>query len=1350
MLSEVPIRFSGTGLSADQLQDLVRWKNKFDYAQKVKEFSRIRSFFDEILRFAAKVNNPEIYLLVGQLARLISIDAKTREALHMSLIQGNSEAGEVLAQVSIERENYKKAAEYLCRAALLAGQELSVDRVVAIGRCISKIEDRDVIGLSSLLRDSLSVRILHVVRRVIAFSLVKENREAATLVLSGQIDEARKLAPNASVFQELPPILENADWLYPKIRGGIEKLTEVMPVAESTPAVRQFYPQQLRGRITTYYADRGYGFLVEDVHQQAYFFHLSSASGVLKDQLGKSIVGQRVTFTTGPRMTTSAKYESASDISIESPEFDRSIPNISIGKPKGDKPLPRKPSKYRDAKAAEWDGKLEQAEKLYLSVIDSRGEYTLSAVKDLARVLDRLNRPIDSVRLLDDYRSSFPTEDLRSLDNQRATHLIRAENYGEAAKVYRRLHESARFSEKKAIMKSEVRCLMLDRDFANAIKVLQGMKSLFPEDRVSIVEMIEKASSALNDGLSSADEEELLRLAGGTSGLSAFCESLLNSCKLIGVDDRAKEKDYFDRADFSKVERQLDSLRGRVPEQKAQLSLSLAAMSWRSPVAAGDRMVQDFLRKSLTFFGENAISVGLHRDTARCYLSEALSLEFQPSKRGDSLPLTQLLSTYLRDIPSPSELMSQDGRFYPYSVLTALESDSTGWQEFLRDLPFYSVHSPVVLRLLTSSLNDREVSIALPTMREIQDQESKEKSRVNTERAELRALISSGVTGVSWLEDSSNRLIKCARESRFTLDRERLSQLSRICAESARYWDEREYVERELGYGRLKAQLQSVLDDIQKQPTRIAIEYLAPFADELASKIQADWENFSTSSKPQLELTNVLSGHGYYVPHENGTVTVKLELSSAEGSAPIEGASVRVLGDGELSLVENCDSPEVLRGGQRREIAVLLRPTDQQLLDRAFTLRASLEFRRRSDGASDNLEFTIPIRIGQRETFTQINNPYKDYAGGTVVAEPEMFFGREELISGIIDQCCSGPAGQCFVLYGQKRSGKSSVLEQLERRITKPVLPVLATVGTIETTDSNTNFIRLLLNELERKLKNVFKETFSNIVRSDLIVEQPIEAFRKSIELVIDMLKERGWDAPRIVFLVDEFSYIYEYIKEGIASPTFMRQWKALLQLKTFSAVLVGQDSMPRFISEYRNEFGVIKSERISYLTESEARQLAENPILLDGESRFKGNSMAALLRLTAGSPYFLQIFCDRLVRHLNSQCAPFVTEADIDEIKRQLVLSDVRLHIDDFDPLISVASESVAEAPRENYLGLLASIANNSDIFVGARASDLASISDTTALLKDLADREVITSDAAQRVLIRVGLFSEWLRNNI
>src|SRR2546426_1075633 len=97
-----------------------------------------------------------------------------------------------------------------------------------------------------------------------------------------------------------------------------------------------------------------------------------------------------------------------------------------------------------------------------------------------------------------------------------------------------------------------------------------------------------------------------------------------------------------------------------------------------------------------------------------------------------------------------------------------------------------------------------------------------------------------------------------------------------------------------------------------------------------------------------------------------------------------------------------CHSPEVLRAGESREVELLVRPTATQLRDQAFTLRSRLRYRLRSGDSACTGEVTLPVRIGTPSDFQPIANPYGQYSGGKVVADPKMFFGRQELLERVL------------------------------------------------------------------------------------------------------------------------------------------------------------------------------------------------------------------------------------------------------------------------------------------------------------------------------------------------------------
>lgn len=68
-----------------------------------------------------------------------------------------------------------------------------------------------------------------------------------------------------------------------------------------------------------------------------------------------------------------------------------------------------------------------------------------------------------------------------------------------------------------------------------------------------------------------------------------------------------------------------------------------------------------------------------------------------------------------------------------------------------------------------------------------------------------------------------------------------------------------------------------------------------------------------------------------------------------------------------------------------------------------------------------------------------IYNAFEPYRNGSVVIERSMFYGRDKEIDSIIQQIGDGHGnvlrGRCLALYGQTRTGKSSLLYHLNNRL---------------------------------------------------------------------------------------------------------------------------------------------------------------------------------------------------------------------------------------------------------------------------------------------------------------------------
>lgn len=1333
-----PADFRIKDLLKEDHEDLSKIKNKYEYAIKIKELNRINDLLPEVQRLAQRLRNGSVFYLSGILAFEIRKYAQAKEEFQKSFLVDNMKASIALAHISIQEKKWDQAVQWLIQAILhnqerpLTNMMQEKDVLIGIGSCLTNCQHREARGLGEIQSKLKSEESRPLFFLLLAYALQPNYPEAAISVYNEDIIEASTQAGKSPVF--LPASL-------PEISNNL------LPI--STP-IQKKNDSILFGHVTSVYPSKGFGFIASN-EQEMFFFPISNVEDYeLKTKLTSNLSGEKVSFYRDTKpFNKRGKYDVAKNINwidSDKQKYPIEIP-LTISLPKGDQ-------SYADAKLAEQKGDFEKAENYYKHVISNKGRYSQSAVKDLATLLNRLERGDDAINLLDEHRNEF--EDTKPLDNLKSVFYIKLGQYQEGAKLLRQLKSNtSHLKEKSQYVRQEAYCIMMNGDIDKALRLLkEAQKKNYTDEQITTyIKKLETIKSQ-NIGI---DDEELLNLAGFTSSLPKFAQDLIQMplSDFTGVDERAKVRGFFTKKDFREVEQNLDQLGGRRPNDKAKLLITLAAMTERSPDFAWNRNPTQLLGRALAFMGEAATYDGQPPDVRRYYLAEALALT---GKEFDiKFPLSFLISTYLSEIPEPGEFIS-GGNYDVGIVLNKLNKTPSALRKLFYDLSFYETIAKNAVEYLLSEISKQSIQFSenIPSNVVRENQKNLVLEQIRKNKAAIKSLIEKIYSNTSDFEETASVLMQLTQSTHFELDKRRLTELANISDDISKYWKELEFIEKESRCSRLSNQLDHLREDIRNQPTHLSYELLLDLVEKIKNSLEKDFNDFAEKAVPEIEMINVLSDD-YYILEKN-VITLRLEITLKKGSAPIEGIDVWAIEEKGLKVIESEDAPINLRGGERKEVELKIQPSASQLKEKVFTIKCFINYRNRKGNAEKSKDFNFPIRLGASDEFSEIPNPYKNYAGGQSVDDPNMFKGRNDIINRIIDILTKGPDGQCFVLYGQKRSGKTSILNQIRRRLNaEKYVIILLSLGEIDIDHDNKqlNFIELCINKIEEYLEDELDISIT-IPNKDEIKERPNESLKKVFRESIKSLKATGLEQPKIILLIDEFTYVYEYIKEGIVSPVFMRTWKALLQLQLFNAVVVGQDSMPKFKQAFPNEFGVTHDERISYLSKEETKQLIEEPILFNGQSRFRGHAFDRLFKLTAGSPFYTNIICDRLVQYLNSRRAPFITEADVDRVLHGweegntkisgLIVGNDILAIERFDPLITAAGQSVETFPREKHLEVLRSIAtqrNHADI------RELPQIEGLNEILRDLQEREIIKSDTKQRYMVNVGLFAEWLNYN-
>lgn len=575
------------------------------------------------------------------------------------------------------------------------------------------------------------------------------------------------------------------------------------------------------------------------------------------------------------------------------------------------------------------------------------------------------------------------------------------------------------------------------------------------------------------------------------------------------------------------------------------------------------------------------------------------------------------------------------------------------------------------------------------------------------------------------------------------------------------------YRNKESNYNNANGQIQQFVDEITNGPTKLSYEAMLPLMDKLRALLKDAFDDIVVMSEPKITVS-LLSTET--VINEDRTVSLQVSVANHKDSSPIKEVYVEVGEDKDVKFIKQPETQlqyNAIDGGESSIFKLNIKVSEEIINNKATAINIHCKYK-----SGENLreqDTQVTLNLYSPEDYKPIDNPYAPIAdGGPVPLNSPMFFGREEFITSIVDSIIKSQSKQ-IIIYGQKRCGKSSVMLHLKEKLeaTGKTFCVLFSLGDIIQNLTEASFYYKILSSIQDELENLEFEgrtipdiQFPNaedFKKEDM--DNPLNTFTKYMSRFKRVCKvTEGWEEKNLVVMIDEFTYLYTEIKKEHISSSIMKQWKAVTQNEKsqFSVVLVGQDVVPSFKKEdyARNAFGVIQDIRLTYLQEDPARELIEKPILDEnGESRYIGNAVSRIIEYTSRNPYYIQIFCARLVDYMNRNKSIKVTEADVNDVAKSFVVGEQALEEDKFDNLIRAGeTEDLQEFPEDEILSILRQISISSRNIGYCSIDDINILGDRQQeqeIIKHLIDREVLEQKGENNYRIQVRLFQEWLLNH-
>jgi hypothetical protein len=242
--------------------------------------------------------------------------------------------------------------------------------------------------------------------------------------------------------------------------------------------------------------------------------------------------------------------------------------------------------------------------------------------------------------------------------------------------------------------------------------------------------------------------------------------------------------------------------------------------------------------------------------------------------------------------------------------------------------------------------------------------------------------------------------------------------------------------------------------------------------------------------------------------------------------------------------------------------------------------------------------------------------------------------------------------GRALILYGPRRSGKSSICKHfLEQQVRPDTWGVHCSLQ-----NATQKSEEAVLIQLADYVSTAFHEQMhsSAPLWQDYTDSDPQTRFKKILQACIAQVP-----AARLILALDEFGGVLESHKRQTLEFRFFGFWKDLIhEIPQLSLIFVLPTSSHKdlTIGDLSNAFTFATSIPVQFLDTESAEQLLAEP-LKEQNIVIQPNTMAKAVTLTAGNPYYVTLLGKQIIDQLNIEIKKtIVTDEDLNYAVEQLI----------------------------------------------------------------------------------------------
>ena len=352
--------------------------------------------------------------------------------------------------------------------------------------------------------------------------------------------------------------------------------------------------------------------------------------------------------------------------------------------------------------------------------------------------------------------------------------------------------------------------------------------------------------------------------------------------------------------------------------------------------------------------------------------------------------------------------------------------------------------------------------------------------------------------------------------------------------------------------------------------------------------------------------------------------------------------------------------------------------------------------------------------------------PVNPYIAGSPVTGTEMFYGRGDVFSFIQRNLTGLHRDTPIVLYGQRRTGKTSVLYQLHRHLDPRYRCIFIDLHGLSL-DGTGNLLHGIANSISRSLQRDYQLKVDVPDRSFFLAD-PRSAFETRF-------LDEVWSAlgdDHLVLMMDEAVRLYEEVQAGRLEREIFEFLRHLMQHFTRLNFIFSLGSgLEEMAKDYAFLFSVSLYRRISFLEPAAARELITRPARDHYE--VTPQAVTKILQVTSGHPYYTQLVCHCMFDLWSRAPKSVMDAADVEAVLAEAIeLGSANLTYvwEDSAPEEQALMAGVAAGMRHGTRPVI--IDDVLDVWreVGVRLPER----EVARALRSLTSREVLAGDQAYR----------------